>query len=102
MTVPGCAGFGKFTPTGGAIATYAVDMAGKLLATVDFIYPLFLDAKNYPDWLTEATQQLAVLDKLAPLLKEIIAGATVTDEKLNVLAGQVSGAESKLRQMLQK
>ena len=93
VIVVGCASVGKFTPQGAAGATYAAELAGKLLYTVDTIYPLFMGAKQQPEFLQKATQQLAQLDVLAPALKQVIAGASITDEKLNAMAGQVAGSQ---------
>jgi hypothetical protein len=98
--IAGCAGVGKFTPQGGAQASNAVAIAQGLLWTLDSFYGGLVALKLIPDYTQAATQALAIADAAAVALRAIIAGATVTDEQLNVIAGQVAGAGAILKQAL--
>ncbi len=92
--VPGCAGLGKFTPQGAALANNAVTVATGLLHALDGFYGDLLDLKLVPDFTTDATRALSIADTAAVVLRQIIAGATVTDEQLNLAAGQVDAAKA--------
>jgi hypothetical protein len=99
----GCAGLGKFTSQGAAVATNAVSVATGLLHVLDGFYGGLLDPKLAPDYTVEATRALSIADAAAAVLNEIIrkntAGepVTITDEQLNVIAGQVAGAQAILQ-----
>lgn len=101
VIIIGCASVGKFTPGGAQWASNAVTTAQSLLSVIDGgLYATLLGLKNNgmitgnEKALVTATRQLAGLDKAAELLKAVIAGATVTDEELNKVAGQVDGAKA--------
>ena len=94
----GCTSVGKFTPTGAKIATNAVTVATGFLHALDGFYGDLLTMKAAPDYTVQATRALSIADQAAVVLKAVIAGATVTDEQLNVAAGQVDGARAILRQ----
>jgi hypothetical protein len=97
--VVGCTGVCKFTPSGEAIATNSVTVAQGLLHALDGFYGDMLTLKLASDYTTEATRALSITDAAAAALKQIIAGASVTDEQLNVVAGQVSGAQAIINQV---
>lgn len=97
LTISGCAGVGQFTPQGAAVAANAVSVATGLLHVLDGFYGGLLDLKLTPDYSVEATRALSIADAAASFLKQVIAGATVTDEQLNVAAGQVTGAKAILK-----
>lgn len=98
----GCAGVGKFTPQGAALANNAVTVAQGLLHALDGFYGDLQTMQLVPDYTREATQALSIADLAALALRQVIDGATVTDAQLNVAAGQVAGAEAILKQTLQK
>jgi hypothetical protein len=97
--VPGCAGLGKFTPQGAALANNAVTVATGLLHALDGFYGDLLNLKLVPDCTPDATKALSMADLAAGLLKQIIADATVTDAQLNTAAGQVEGAKAILNNL---
>ena len=79
-------------------ATNAVNVATGLLHVLDGFYGDLLALKAVPGgFRTEATRALSIADAAAAILKDVIAGATVTDEQLNLVAGQVDGARAILR-----
>src|SRR5574343_359784 len=84
-----CASVGKFTPQGAMVATGAVSVATGLLHALDGFYGDLLTMKLVPDYQVQATRALTLADTVAPVLKAIIAGATVTQEQLNQAAGMV-------------
>ena len=92
--VIGCVGPGKLTPQTGEKATQAVTVAQGLLHALDGFYGDLLKLKIVPDYTVHATRALAMADSAAAQLRAVIAGATVTDAELNVLAGKVDGAEA--------
>ena len=94
-----CASPGKFTPAGATIATGAVNVATGLLHALDGFYGDLLTMKLVPDYTAQATRALTLADTAAPVLKKIIAGQTVTNEELNLVAGKVDGAKAILRGM---
>lgn len=96
LMIYGCASFGKFTPTGAIIANNAVTLAQGLLHGLEGFYGDLLGLKMVSDYTTEATRALSMADAAAATLRAIIAGATVTDEQLNLVAGQVDGAKATL------
>jgi hypothetical protein len=95
----GCASLGKFTPQGAAIANNAVTVAQGLLAALDGFYGDLLTLRLAPDYTTQATRALSMADVAATALRQIIAGSTVTDEQLNLVAGQVDGARALYQSM---
>ena len=64
---------------------------------LDKTYGDLLKLKLVPDYTVEATRALAIADAAAVVLRGVIAGATVTDEQLNIAAGQVDGARAILQ-----
>lgn len=100
MVIYGCASFGTFTPKGASIANNAVTVATGLLHALDGFYGDLLGLKMVPDYTTEATRALTLADTAAVMLRQIIAGATVTDDQLNLVAGQVDGAKAVTDKML--
>jgi hypothetical protein len=96
----GCAGVGTFTPKGAEVATNAVSVATGLLHVLDGFYGGLLDLKQAPDYTIEVTRALSIADAAAAVLKEVVrkntAGepVTITNEQLNVVAGQVDGAKA--------
>lgn len=98
LMIYGCASLGKFTPQGAAIANNAVNVAHGLLSALDGFYVDLLGLKMVPDYTNEATRALTMADTAAVVLRQIIAGATVTDDQLNLVAGQVDGARAILNQ----
>lgn len=99
FSVHACASIGTFTPKGAQIANSAVTVAQGLLHSLDTFYDDLVSLKAVPDYTTEATRALSIADSAAAVLRAAIAKATVTDEQLNVAAGQVSGAQAMLEQM---
>ncbi len=95
--IVGCASVGKFTPQAASVATGAITTAQGLLHSLDSFYGDLVKLKIFPDYTTQATRALAMADQAAMILRAAIAGATVTDEQLNVAAGQVDGARAILR-----
>lgn len=93
----GCASVGTFTPKGAEKANNAVTVATGLLHALDGFYGNLVDLKMMPDYTTQATRALSIADIAAVTLRQIIAGATVTQEQLNVAAGQVDGARAVLQ-----
>jgi len=99
----GCAGIGQFTPKGAEQATNAVSVATGLLHILDGFYGDLLNLELAPDYTTEATRALSIADAAAAVLKEVIRkntlgeSETITDEQLNVAAGQVDGARAILK-----
>ena len=98
LMLASCAGPFQFTPGGAAIATNAVTVASGLLKSLDGFYGDLVNLKLSPDYTIQATRALSIADAAATTLKQVIAGATVTDEKLNTAAGQVDGARAILRE----
>jgi hypothetical protein len=94
VIIYGCAGIGKFTPKGAQIATKAVTVAQGLLHALDGFYSDLLTLKVVPDYNVQAVRALSMADMAAATLRAVIAGATVTDEQLNIAAGQVDGAKA--------
>jgi hypothetical protein len=94
MCLCSCASVGKFTPAGAEQANNAVSIATGLLRTLDSFYGGLLALKLVPDYTQQATQALSIADVAAAALRAIIAGTTVTDVQLNVIAGQVAGAQA--------
>lgn len=92
LTIYGCSGAFQFSQKGAEIATNAVTVAQGLLHALDGFYGDLLTLKIIPDYTNQATRALSIADQAAAVLKAAIAGATVTDEQLNVAAGQVDGA----------
>ena len=88
----GCASVGKFTPEGAQVATNAVNVATGLLKALDGFYGDLLTLKLVPDYRVQATRALSMADDAAKTLRAVIAGATVTDQQLNIAAGQVDGS----------
>jgi hypothetical protein len=103
LIIYGCAGVGKFTSQGATVATNAVSVATGLLHVLDGFYGDLLNLELAPDYTTEATRALSIADAAAAVLKEVVrkntAGepVTITDEQLNVAAGQVDGARAILQ-----
>lgn len=98
MIVVGCASVGKFTPQGAVVANNAVTVATGLLHVLDGFYGDLLALKVVPGGFSaEATRALSIADAAAAILKSVIAEATITDEQLNIAAGQVDGARAILR-----
>jgi hypothetical protein len=99
----GCAGAFRFTPQGAAVTTNAVSVAAGLLHVLDGFYGDLLNLELAPDYTTEATRALSIADAAAAVLKEVIRQntvgdpVTITDEQLNVAAGQVDGARAILK-----
>ena len=81
------------------MATNAVTVATGLLHVLDGFYGDLLDLKLVPvDYTIEATRALSIADAAAAVLKSRLSpGPTVTDEQLNVAAGQVDGARAILK-----
>lgn len=100
--ISACASFGTFTPQGAAIATNAVTVAQGLLHALDGFYGDLLGLKVIPDHTVTATRALSIADMAAATLKSAIAGATVTDEELNIAAGQVDGANAILHEIVRQ
>lgn len=94
VVVYGCASLGTFTPKGSAVASQAVTVAQGLLHALDGFYGDLLGLKLVPDYTKQATRALSIADQAAVVLRGVIAGATVTEEQLNVAAGQVDGAKA--------
>jgi hypothetical protein len=98
-----CAGPGKFTPQGAAVASGALDVAHWIIKAADAgLYASALSLKDHSlitgneDVLRTSVRVLSGLDSAVGLAKQVIAGATVTDKDLNIAAGQVDGAKAVL------
>ena len=96
IVIYGCASVGKFSTQGAATASNAVTVAQGLLHSLDGFYGDLLKLKLVPDYTQQATRALAMADQAAVTLRGVIAGATVTDTQMNVIAGQVDGAKALL------
>jgi hypothetical protein len=94
----GCAAIGPALTTAMGVAN-AVSTATSGLSTLDKIYDRLVDAKAAPEKQQVATLGLSIADAAAKTLTAIKAGATTTDEVLNVAMGQVEGAKSILIRM---
>lgn len=72
----------------------AVSVAQGLLHSLDTFYDDLVALKMAPDYRVDATKALSIADAAAAALRGVIAGASVTDAQLNVVAGQVAGAKA--------
>ena len=103
LLIYGCAGPFRFTPQGAAVTTNAVAVATGLLHVLDGFYDDLLNLELAPDYTTETTRALSIADAAAAVLKEVIRkntigeSGTITDEQLNIAAGQVDGAKAILK-----
>jgi hypothetical protein len=93
----GCAGFGQLKPESAIKANNAVATATGLLHVLNGFYGDLVTLKMAPDYQVEATRALSIADAAAKSLNDIIAGSVVTDAQMNVVAGQVSGAQAILQ-----
>ena len=94
----GCASLGPALTTAIGVAS-AVSTATSGLSTLDKIYDRLVEAKAVPEKQQVATLGLSIADSAAKTLTAVKAGATATDEVLNVAMGQAEGAKTLLTQM---
>ena len=97
----GCASVGKFTPQGAVVANNAVTVATGLLHVLDGFYGNLLTLQAVPGgFTTEATRALSIADAAAIVLRSAISGTAVSQEQLNVAAGQVEGSRLMMKSIL--
>jgi hypothetical protein len=94
----GCASLGPVV-NGATMTINAAQTAKTLLTKLDVIYDNLFEAKTVPAKIQQATQALSIADSAAQQLRQVAAGKNITDENINVLAGQVAGAWALSNQM---